>query len=76
MALKNTELSISSCTLSRYSALGINLPGITVLLEGGNLIMILIMHMYVYTAQIKKQLQGNLELTVLLTVYKTAGLLA
>lgn len=32
--------------------------------------------MYLYTAQIEKQLQGNLELTVLLAVYKTAGLLA
>ena len=32
--------------------------------------------MYLYTAQIEKQLQGNLELPVLLAVYKTAGLLA
>lgn len=76
MALKSIELSITSCTFSRCSTLGINLPGITVVLEGGNLITILIIHMYLYTAQIEKQLPGNLELTVLLTVYKTAGSLA
>lgn len=76
MALKSTELSISSCTLSRCNTLGINLPGIAAVLEGGDLITILIIHMYFYTAQIEKQLQGNLELTVRLAVYKTAGLLA
>lgn len=32
--------------------------------------------MYLYTAEIEKQLQGNLEWTVLFAVYKTAGLLA
>lgn len=31
--------------------------------------------MYLYTAEIEKQLQGSLEWTVLLPVYKTAGLL-
>jgi len=76
MALKSTELSVSSCSLSRCSTLGINLTGITVVLYSGNVITILIIHMYLYTAQIEKQLQGNLELPVLLAVYKTAGLLA